>query len=227
VYAKLLKNKLTMSRIIFVVFIYTATACIVSCSKEYSCGNCLNGPTRVTGPIARAGNDQQITLPINIVQVDGSASSSPDPFAHLIYTWTKISGPASFNIAKQDAIKTSIGNLVAGIYQFELKVDDGKHHSMDTLAILVLPKPVDPVPVYDGVAIFWTSLAVEDPRWYIPIIINITINNQTKEIRKIYASSEPPSNCYDLRFYDPGEGQFDLPVGVYTWTATYLNYSTN
>ena len=87
-------------------------------------------------PISNAGADQTITLPTNIVNLDGSGSTDPDNNI-TSYKWTKISGP-SFNITNADAIQTQVNNLVQGIYQFELKVTDaGGLLAKDTVSIIV------------------------------------------------------------------------------------------
>jgi hypothetical protein len=49
-------------------------------------------------PIAVAGPDQVVTLPTDSVSLDGSSSSDPDGRISE-WLWTKISGPASFDIS--------------------------------------------------------------------------------------------------------------------------------
>ena len=52
--------------------------------------------------------------------------------------WTKISGPASFNIIKSSDSLTKVKTLVVGTYQFELKVtDNGGLSAKDTMRIIV------------------------------------------------------------------------------------------
>ena len=74
-------------------------------------------------PVANAGADQTITLPTNTITLNGNGSTDPDNNI-TSYAWTKISGPSSFNIANASAVQTQVTNLVAGVYQFELKVTD-------------------------------------------------------------------------------------------------------
>src|SRR6187551_3737526 len=74
-------------------------------------------------PIANAGADQIITLPTNAVNLDGSASSDPENNI-TSYAWTKISGPASFNITNANIVQTQVTSLIEGVYQLELKVTD-------------------------------------------------------------------------------------------------------
>jgi TolB protein len=106
---------------------------ISSCQKEYNERNGSNahesnargrkGPKTNRPPIANAGADQVISLPTNTVSLNGSASTDPDNNI-TSYQWTKISGPSSFTIANPNSLQTQVTNLVAGDYQFELKVTD-------------------------------------------------------------------------------------------------------
>jgi Tol biopolymer transport system component len=74
-------------------------------------------------PVANAGPDQTIILPINTVAFDGSASTDPNNDISS-YLWTIVSGPSSFTIANPNSVQTQVTNLVEGVYQFELKVTD-------------------------------------------------------------------------------------------------------
>lgn len=99
----------------------TGITVIVSCQKERSCENCINGNQP---PIANAGPDQLITLPTDSISLDGNASNDPDGKISE-WLWIKISGPASFTIIKPSDSATKVKALVTGTYQFELKVTDG------------------------------------------------------------------------------------------------------
>ena len=125
----------TFLKYIFFVLL-TGLLFLLSCKKEHSCENCgTNNP-----PIANAGPDQVITLPIDSVSLDGSASNDPDGKINS-FLWTKISGPASFTILKPADSTTNAKTLVPGIYFFELKVtDNGGLSAKDTLQITVNDK---------------------------------------------------------------------------------------
>ncbi len=125
-----------MKRIFFLLLLLTVVGVtiFISCKKEYSCEGCRDGNKP---PIAKAGPDQVITLPTDSVSLDGSASSDPDGTISS-YQWTKISGPASFTIITASAARTSIKQLVMGVYRFELKVtDNGGLSAKDTVQIVV------------------------------------------------------------------------------------------
>ncbi len=110
---------------------------LISCGKEYSCENCATGNGNNQPPIANAGKDKIITLPTDSTTLDGSGSTDPDGTIRS-FSWTKISGPASFAIANASAQRTIIKNLRAGVYQLELKVtDNGGLSAKDTVRITV------------------------------------------------------------------------------------------
>jgi len=106
----------------------------ISCKKENSCEGCADKNKQ---PIAIAGPDRIITLPIDSLRLDGTGSTDTDGKISK-WLWTKISGPASFNINKPSDSATKIKALVAGVYQFELKVtDNGGLSARDTMRIIV------------------------------------------------------------------------------------------
>lgn len=90
-------------------------------------------------PVANAGPDRVILLPLNSVLLDGSLSFDPENNI-TAYHWTNISGPSAFNIVSQNAVQTQVTGLVQGIYQFRLKViDNGNLFSEDTVQVTVYP----------------------------------------------------------------------------------------
>src|SRR5215216_642111 len=113
---------------------------ICSCKKEHSCEKCLekNKP-----PVANAGKDTTIILPVDSILLDGSTSF--DPGGKIIsYQWAQVSGVASSTIDKASLSKTSAKKLAAGIYQFELTVTDDEYLSAkDTVRVTVLVTSVN------------------------------------------------------------------------------------
>jgi hypothetical protein len=73
-------------------------------------------------PVANAGNDITITLPINSVVLTGNGSDADGSV--VSYSWTKITGPSLFNILSPLLPQTIVNNLTQGVYSFELKVTD-------------------------------------------------------------------------------------------------------
>ena len=98
-------------------------------------------------PIANAGADQNITLPINSVTINGSASSDLDGSISS-YLWTKLSGPSQFNLGNSGTASTLLSNLAAGVYTFQLKVTDNAGAiALDTTKIIVNAALVNQPPV--------------------------------------------------------------------------------
>jgi hypothetical protein len=117
----------------FFLVIYT------SCQKELSCENCIevNDP-----PIAKAGNDTTIVLPVDSVALDGTRSSDPDD-GIAAYKWSKISGSDSAILRSPASVRTVASRLVKSEYLFELTVTDkGGLSAKDTVKVLVNPRTV-------------------------------------------------------------------------------------
>ncbi len=90
-------------------------------------------------PISNAGADQTITLPVNSVNVDGSASKDQDNGGLISsYAWSQASGPSSATIGAATKATTTISALVQGTYIFKLKVTDASGATAtDSLIITV------------------------------------------------------------------------------------------
>ncbi|MBV4357062.1 PKD domain-containing protein [Pinibacter aurantiacus] len=74
-------------------------------------------------PVANAGGDQAITLPVNTVTLNGTGSKDSDGTIKK-YAWTKVSGPAGGTIASASASTTKVNGLTVGTYVFQLTVTD-------------------------------------------------------------------------------------------------------
>ena len=66
-------------------------------------------------PVANAGSDFNITLPVNSVNLNATASTDPDG-SITTYLWTKLSGPSQFNLGNSGSATTTASNLAAGVY---------------------------------------------------------------------------------------------------------------
>ena len=88
-------------------------------------------------PVANAGSNISITLPINNSILDGSASSDPDG-SIVTYAWSKTSGPASYTIANAGAATTALSNLVQGVYVFTLQVTDNAGATASTIVTVTV-----------------------------------------------------------------------------------------
>jgi hypothetical protein len=89
-------------------------------------------------PVANAGPDASISLPVDSVVLNGWASSAPSGIA--VYEWTKLSGPSKYRIINKNAISPVIKDLEVGVYVFQLQITDRKGISaVDEVTITVNP----------------------------------------------------------------------------------------
>ena len=87
-------------------------------------------------PVANAGTDQNITLPVSTASLNGSGTDPDGTISS--YGWTKISGPSSYSFTSPTQGTTTVNNLTAGIYQFVLTVtDNAGAKDADTVSVTV------------------------------------------------------------------------------------------
>uniref|UniRef100_A0A0K2TVX1 Dyslexiaassociated protein KIAA0319like proteinlike [Bombus impatiens] n=1 Tax=Lepeophtheirus salmonis TaxID=72036 RepID=A0A0K2TVX1_LEPSM len=87
-------------------------------------------------PKANAGEDKQLSLPVNWITLDGSLSK--DDINISSYSWTQESGPSDSKIINASAQVTNVTNLTKGVYIYKLVViDNSKNKGEDTVKITV------------------------------------------------------------------------------------------
>ncbi|XP_043995425.1 dyslexia-associated protein KIAA0319-like protein [Gambusia affinis] len=87
-------------------------------------------------PVADAGPEKELTLPVDETTLDGRKSSDDQKIAS--YHWTKTSGPDGVKINNADKAVATVTGLEVGEYQFTLTVtDDRKLQSSDTVKVIV------------------------------------------------------------------------------------------
>ncbi len=95
-------------------------------------------------PVANAGPDITVTLPVAFVNIDGSGSDPDGTIA--TYLWVKVSGPAA-TLTNSNKPTVSISNLLAGTYVFRLTVTDDKGATAtDDMKLTVNDQPVNQPP---------------------------------------------------------------------------------
>jgi hypothetical protein len=92
---------------------------ITSCQKELSCESCSNQ----LSPIAKAGTDLIIYLPMDSTILDGRTSVDPDGTI-ATWRWVQLAGPVAVQIGNPDNAVTIAKNFSTGSYVFELTVTD-------------------------------------------------------------------------------------------------------
>ena len=87
-------------------------------------------------PIANAGGDLTIVLPLNTVYLNGSGNDTDGTIT--AYQWKQIAGPDSASITTDTNASTQVKNLVGGTYEFELTVTDNDEATgSDTVSVVV------------------------------------------------------------------------------------------
>lgn len=113
---------------------------------EWFLGNAKNLAPN-TLPVANAGPDKTITLPLSSVSLNGSLSTDAD--GTIVRTsWKMIQSPGGGWMQSPDAITTNVHYLSQGVYKFELTVVDNRAGwSKDTVNITVNPTFLNVPPV--------------------------------------------------------------------------------
>ncbi|XP_022106268.1 dyslexia-associated protein KIAA0319-like protein [Acanthaster planci] len=93
-------------------------------------------------PIAKAGKDVIIKLPVNSAVLYGNSSFDDHP--GLVYEWSKISGPVADMSGSSSPI-LHLNSLEEGTYIFRLTVTDSKHRK-DSDEATVIVKPENNLP---------------------------------------------------------------------------------
>ncbi|KAM6899393.1 dyslexia-associated protein KIAA0319-like protein [Xenentodon cancila] len=87
-------------------------------------------------PVADAGPEKELTLPVDRTTLDGSKSSDDQKIA--TYHWTKTSGPDGVKIENADSAVATVTGLEVGAYEFTLTVTDDRNlKSSDTVTVIV------------------------------------------------------------------------------------------
>ncbi len=76
-------------------------------------------------PVAKAGDDKTIEMPINWITLDASWSYDNDGKITL-YQWKMVSGNSSAKIENANTATTKVTNLQPGVYVFQLTIKDDK-----------------------------------------------------------------------------------------------------
>lgn len=84
-----------------------------------------------------AADTIEVTLPVNNAELNASASYDPDGVISA-YNWTFVNGPSTPGILSANAAKTTVNNLAAGTYEFNLAVTDNKGAVSNSKAVVVV-----------------------------------------------------------------------------------------
>ena len=96
-------------------------------------------------PIARAGADITLVLPVNNTMLKAYDSYDPDGVISS-YNWAKVAGPSQYSLSDPSGGMTSVSNLTAGTYSFRLLVTDNSGLTDDDTVVIVVSGTATPPP---------------------------------------------------------------------------------
>lgn len=97
-------------------------------------------------PVANAGDDIDLTLPINSTNLIGSGSDADGSI--VSYAWTRVSGPSAPPIVNASSATASVSGLLEGTYVFRLTVEDDRGATaIDEVSVVVNPEIANSAPV--------------------------------------------------------------------------------
>jgi alpha-tubulin suppressor-like RCC1 family protein len=179
-------------------------------------------PAPVVIPIANAGTDITITLPVNTVNLDGSASSNPGG-GTLIYSWSEVSGPVSYTIASPTASTTGITNLVQGIYVFSLTVTNSQGNAA-TASVTVT---VNPAPVVIPIANAGTDITITLPVNTVNLDGSASSNPGGGTLTYLWSETSGPATFTITNATASTTSVTNLVQGVYIFSLTVTNSQGN
>lgn len=113
---------------------------------EWFLGHAKNLPAN-SMPVANAGPDRTVTLPLSSISLNGSSSTDAD--GNIVRaSWAILQSPGGGWIQNGNTISANAHNLSQGVYRFELTVVDNRAGwSKDTVTITVNPTWANQPPV--------------------------------------------------------------------------------
>ncbi len=146
---------------IYFYFTYSTSAGeanTANAKHSFVIGGCGSTTTN-TAPVAMAGPDRTIQLPMNSLTLNGAGSYDPDGDV-LTYAWTKVSGPAvTMGTTSQSTL--SLSDLVVGTYAFDLTVADGRGGTHTARMTLTVQSPNSVYGALDGNFRFYPNPVVD------------------------------------------------------------------
>ena len=183
------------------------------------------GSTPNIPPVANAGVDSVITLPVSSITLTGSGTDADGTISS--YAWSVLSGPSGSTFSAASAARTSVNGLVAGTYVFRLTLTDntGDTASND-VQVVVNPAPVINQTV--NVNIYGGTNPYSNSQWNDWNVGTVAVSNTTSPVF-LYSDSSSSGITATLSFsqtvWDNGAsyGGVMCPPQV----LRYMSYSTS
>ena len=150
----------------------------------------VNPDPSPTPPTVSAGKGEEVVLPTSSVTVVGTAAGTNGATISVVY-WEFISGPAYVKFSNEWGLTTTISQLVAGTYVFELSVTDN-HGLTSVSSVTVVVKPAGSTASVDSAEMAAQASEIAD-----------SMNNVSKAL--IFPS--PAHDLLNLRLNNTGKGK--------------------
>jgi hypothetical protein len=164
-------------------------------------------------PVADAGKDTTITLPANIANLNGNATDADGTVTS--FQWSKVGGPATFNITNANQAITQATGLIAGTYQFELAVTDNNGAiAKDTMVVTVKTASVLSGSLLAEQTVFGTITPINDNMVYDAAGNIIEMNSTYHANLKMYYNANNKLTKREVYFAN-GSGNGTWYLGEY------------
>ncbi len=111
--------------ILSILFSLVLLSCAAQNSRLKTKDNWRNAPAAANKlPVANAGADRAITLPVSNLVLTGTATDADGTIAARL--WTQVSGPSTAVLTNPTTNALTASSLVAGVYVFNFHVTDNK-----------------------------------------------------------------------------------------------------
>uniref|UniRef100_A0A8C6FN01 KIAA0319 n=1 Tax=Moschus moschiferus TaxID=68415 RepID=A0A8C6FN01_MOSMO len=119
---------------------YTFQLMVTDSSKQQSTAvvTVTVQPENNRPPVAVAGPDKELTLPVESTTLDGSRSS--DDHGIVFYHWERVRGPSAVEVENFDKAIATVSGLQVGTYHFRLTVKDQQGLSSATTLTVAVKK---------------------------------------------------------------------------------------
>jgi endoglucanase Acf2 len=166
-------------------------------------------PLSYSQPIAEAGDNILVVLPLDTTVLDGTGSLDPGS-SPLNYNWTQVYGPSKVVFSDAQVAQPGVSSLVEGVYLLKLEVDNGTYADEDEVYVitsadgLVPPKvsiyaPFDQAEFIENNTITISAAAsdligqVERVEFYADSVLLGTVNQAPYEV-----DWDPAVGAYDI-----------------------------
>jgi hypothetical protein len=178
-------------------------------------------PPPNVSPVANAGQDQVVTMPVSTATLDGGGSYDPDGTI-ASYSWIQLSGSAGVTLSGSNLPQAALTGLTAGTYVFQLTVTDNTGATgVATVTITVNSAPVVLPPVANAGADTTLALPADS------VVLNGSASNDPRGETITYQWTEVsgPTNVIIPAANEMAAPVRGLQPGLYVFSLRVTNTS--